>query len=524
MQPALSNIPDLVYTWLTSITGIHGFPAVDWDGVQATENPLTPGYAHHNSPLFLPWHRVYLAAYEQIIQEYAREIAGQYPRATRTRYQNAVETLRVPYWDWASSPALPTVLSQPTVYVTTPNGARGLANPLASYTFKPIPSADEFPQDFALSHAPRTQRTPDGNGNDQVAAINAAMQANSKTLTDKVYYLVARQHDYAPFSNTGFPAERRNGSYDSLESIHNQVHGLVGGNGHMAYVPFSTFDPLFWLHHCNIDRIWAIWAAINPNSYVSPQTNNIGTYAQASGTVEDENTVLYPFRREDGGNFHTSISARDTRSFGYSYPEVVDWTASGEQLARNVRRAFKKLYDPTGVLDNQKRSLLNLLTRRGDNSTDRQDWFVNIQVNRTLDYPIAVNFFIGAPPPATGDWPTARSLVASQIVLPDLTFSKSAPPTLAQIPLTRSLENAKAQGSLNSTESQSVQEYLSHNLQWTVTTATGQIIEPAKLTALQISVVSQKVHGTKSADEFSSFESPRNSSALSWNSNVEGEP
>ena len=515
---SLFNIPDMVSTRLILVTGIHGFPAVDWDGVTATKDPYIPGYAHHNSPLFLPWHRLYLAAYEQIIQEYAREIAGQYPRATRTRYQNAVETLRVPYWDWASNPSLPTILSQPTLNINTPNGVRSLENPLARYTFRPIPSANEFPQNFPLSHAPRTQRTPDSNGNDQVAAINAAMQANSKTLTDKVYYLVARQSDYAPFSNTGFPAERRNGSYDSLESIHNQVHGLVGGNGHMAYVPFSTFDPLFWLHHCNIDRIWSIWAAINPDSYVSPQTNNIGTYAQASGIVEDENTVLYPFRRDNGGKFHTSISARDTRTFGYSYPEVVDWTAQGEKLVRNTRRAFKKLYDPTGVLDNQKRSLLNMLTRRGDNSIDREDWFVNIQVDRTLDHPVAVNFFIGAPPPATGDWPTAGNLVASQMVLPDLTFSKVAPPTLAQIPLTRSLEDARKQGQLNSTESKYVQEFLAQQLQWTVTTATGEIIEQAKLTTLQISVISQKVHGTSAADEFSSFERPRNSSALSWSS------
>jgi tyrosinase len=486
--------------------------------VKSTETPLTPGYAYHNSVLFLPWHRVYLAAYEQIIQELAREIARQYPQGSRTRYESAAESLRVPYWDWASSPILPSILSQRTILINTPNGVRSLANPLANYVFHPIPSGNEFPQDFPLSRAPRTQRTPDTNGNDQVAAINAAMHANGETLTDKVYYLVARQVDYAPFSNTGFPAEKRNGSFDSLESIHNQLHGLVGGNGHMAYVPFSTFDPLFWLHHCNIDRIYAIWTAINPNSYVVPQLNDIGTYAQAARTVEDERTPLLPFRIDDSGNFHTSISARSTKSFGYSYPEIIDWGVSEDQLARNVRRAFKKLYNPTGVLDNQKRSLLGMLTRRGDNGTEKQDWFVNVKVNRTLDYPIAINFFLGAPPLATVDWPTAANLVTSQIILPEVTFAKVAPPALAQIPLTRSLTYAKDQGLLTSTDAQGVQAFLASQLQWTVTTATGQVIEPRELTALQISIVSQKVHGTSAADEFSSFEAPRNSTALSWSS------
>lgn len=468
--------------------------------------------------LFLPWHRVYLAAYEQVIQELAREIAGQYPRATRTKYQSAVTTLRVPYWDWASSNSMPTLLSQPTVFVNTPNGFKGLANPLATYKFHPVPSENEFPQTFPLSKAPRTRRTPDDNGNDQLGQINAAMQANGESLTDKVYFLVARQSNYGPFSNTGFPIELRNGSYDSLESIHNQVHGLVGGNGHMAYVPFSTFDPLFWLHHCNIDRLWAIWAAINPNSYVAAQMNNVGTYAHAAGTKEDAQTALYPFRTDNEGRFHTSDTARDTRSFAYSYPEVVDWTSNGEQLARNVKRAFKKLYDPTGVLDNQKRGLFSFLPRREDNSTSKEDWFINIQVNRTLDYPVAVNFFIGTPPAATSDWPTASNLVTSQMILPDLTFNKVAPPTLAQIPLLRALERAKEQGLLNSTDTQSIQAFLASQLQWTVTSATGSIIEPVKLTALQISVLSQKVHSKVSVDDFSNFDALKKSTALSWTS------
>jgi tyrosinase len=29
--------------------------------------------------------------------------------------------------------------------------------------------------------------------------------------------------------------------------------------GSMGRVPTAAFDPVFWAHHCNIDRIWAIW-------------------------------------------------------------------------------------------------------------------------------------------------------------------------------------------------------------------------------------------------------------------------
>ena len=42
-------------------------------------------------------------------------------------------------------------------------------------------------------------------------------------------------------------------------SPHNNGHVITGGaNGHMVD-GMSPLDPIFWLHHCNIDRIWAEW-------------------------------------------------------------------------------------------------------------------------------------------------------------------------------------------------------------------------------------------------------------------------
>ena len=38
---------------------------------------------------------------------------------------------------------------------------------------------------------------------------------------------------------------------------HNVVHGLVGGL--MGDVDLAARDPIFWLHHANIDRLWDIW-------------------------------------------------------------------------------------------------------------------------------------------------------------------------------------------------------------------------------------------------------------------------
>ncbi|KAJ1965551.1 hypothetical protein GGI12_000692 [Dipsacomyces acuminosporus] len=55
-------------------------------------------------------------------------------------------------------------------------------------------------------------------------------------------------------------------SYDVLRaSIENSLHGTVhlSLNGDMGTM-YSPMDPVFWIHHSNIDRIYAQWQAINP--------------------------------------------------------------------------------------------------------------------------------------------------------------------------------------------------------------------------------------------------------------------
>ena len=43
---------------------------------------------------------------------------------------------------------------------------------------------------------------------------------------------------------------------------HNQVHVWVGGT--MTLVPIAPADPIFWLHHGEIDRLWHLWQQDNP--------------------------------------------------------------------------------------------------------------------------------------------------------------------------------------------------------------------------------------------------------------------
>ena len=47
-----------------------------------------------------------------------------------------------------------------------------------------------------------------------------------------------------------------------LEQLHNRVHGWVGG--HMGQIAYAAFDPIFWAHHCMIDRVWRLWQLRHP--------------------------------------------------------------------------------------------------------------------------------------------------------------------------------------------------------------------------------------------------------------------
>jgi hypothetical protein len=53
-----------------------------------------------------------------------------------------------------------------------------------------------------------------------------------------------------------------------LESYHDTVNDWVGGN--MNNIMASPCDPVFWMHHAEIDRIWSAWQANPANAGKKP--------------------------------------------------------------------------------------------------------------------------------------------------------------------------------------------------------------------------------------------------------------
>ena len=56
--------------------------------------------------------------------------------------------------------------------------------------------------------------------------------------------------------------------------------------------------------------------------------------------------ALTPFHLDDSGTFHDSNTTRSTRSFGYTYPELLDWNIDPKLLAYDVRGHINNLYGP----------------------------------------------------------------------------------------------------------------------------------------------------------------------------------
>jgi tyrosinase len=54
----------------------------------------------------------------------------------------------------------------------------------------------------------------------------------------------------------------------------------------MEFPEVAAFDPVFWLHHANVDRLFAMWQALNPDSYITPTANAYGSYYEQVGVLD----------------------------------------------------------------------------------------------------------------------------------------------------------------------------------------------------------------------------------------------
>jgi tyrosinase len=209
----------------------------------------------HGSWYFLPWHRMYLYYFERIVR--AQVIANGGPA-----------TWALPYWNYDGGTdhnQLPLAFRNPTRPDSSPNPLYVANRNNGINAGAGLPSSVTSPA-FAMSRTLFTGASEFGGG-----------------VTSPLGRF---------WSETG-----------RLEQTpHNDVHVVIGG--WMGNPDTAAQDPIFWLHHANIDRIWWLWH----KHYLDPTDPN---WQNQSFDFVDENSA--PASLTDSG-------VEDTENqLGYTY-------------------------------------------------------------------------------------------------------------------------------------------------------------------------------------------------------------
>ncbi|KJA16020.1 hypothetical protein HYPSUDRAFT_148428 [Hypholoma sublateritium FD-334 SS-4] len=308
------------------IGGIHGRPHEAWSGATASDNAgKYLGYCTHGSTLFPTWHRPYVMLLEQVLQKRAVEIANTY-KVNTAAWKEAARTIRFPYWDWAIHATPPSeVISSNRVTITDMNGTkRQVDNPFYSFVFPPN-EINDFEGNYRVW--PTTLRRPmstDAGAQSNVPELINVLNAAVEDVQENTYTMLTRVTSWEKFSNTQLDDNPVTST--SLEGIHNGTHYRVGAtsvpglSGHMGNNDVAAFDPIFFLHHANVDRMISLWSALHPGVWVAPGDSADGTATIAENTLIDTKTPLSPFWKTKT-SFWTSAEVGNTQSLGYSYPE-----------------------------------------------------------------------------------------------------------------------------------------------------------------------------------------------------------
>ncbi|KAF2840484.1 Di-copper centre-containing protein [Patellaria atrata CBS 101060] len=462
------------------IAGIHGREFQMWDSVRGIRS--SGGYCPHSANIFLPWHRPYLALFEQLVIGWANTIANEYPSNVRARYRTAASTLRMPYWDWAAAPAngntVPNIVRASTIRLNTPTGSRVINNPFFSYRFTQRPAA--------LGSSPFNQRMntlrhPTSN------AVNAAsnnneflsdMNRNRVGLRDRLYRLFTQPSNFMSVGTSCVGNNCGNTqSHDSFESTHDAIHAISGGSsgGHMYYVDFSAFDPIFWLHHTNVDRHFAMYRYLQPNSYVTNGALTQNNYVWNRGDVKNAFSDLLPFHKDTQGRFWNSQDVAGTRILGYVYREI-----SGSANAASVRNDVNRLYGPNASGRVRRRQIPTTGYYYGGNSTYGNNTSCNatepikdytadfIADKHAMGGSYNVYVFLGNYSAEVSQWFGEKSYCGLYSVFAPLSGGDSGVTVTGQIPLNTALISAYDAGQLDCLDDASITKYIKENLHWEV--------------------------------------------------------
>lgn len=120
--------------------------------------------------------------------------------------------------------------------------------------------------------------------------------------------------NYESLSSMDIPKTRHNIlNYVPLETPHNQCHTSVGGKGgSLSNITTASHDPIFWLHHCNVDRYFYNWIVLKTNNF----TQQLTFQEILPETLE---LTLMPFNSFDNNNNLNGILSDDWENYNFCW-------------------------------------------------------------------------------------------------------------------------------------------------------------------------------------------------------------
>jgi tyrosinase len=349
------------------IAGYHGEP---FRGAGWGNASFWGGYCNHGNVLFPTWHRAYVLRLENAL----RSIKG-------------CDDVTLPFWDETSEESLKNGIPWALTRKNFELDGQTIPNPLRSFTLPQnivdhiqfAPDADysklagyetvRYPlsglvgtdDDKAKTKAhnalyPEYDKNVEILNGNVVAWLNTTIVVQDQMIGGMVkdkYVACLAAPNYTVFSNTTSAAEwnDNNPPARSLESPHNSIHLAVGGfdlpgigpakgdaspifgaNGDMGENDTASMDPIFFFHHCFVDRVFWLWQkrhGATDRLEIKPQypgTNSVDNQGPTPGMVPNSwltlESPLDPFTVTENGRQRptTSLDCVNIETqLGYTY-------------------------------------------------------------------------------------------------------------------------------------------------------------------------------------------------------------
>lgn len=291
----------------------------------AAQGPAAGHDGAHESSLILPWHREFIHRFEQ-------ELQSVNPHVT------------LPYWDWTNNNALSAIFQDSFM---GPNGKGVTINipDVGSFEGGPVLSGP-FSQASGWIVNPELHKKSSGESlGTSILRFLQLPPVNVYPIPQEDVAQILGVNDYNTFriAIEGFAKLDSQGQL-TIPGVfmHNYFHSFVGGAtfdpnigrpdalGTMGGLAISINDPVFWLLHSNVDRLWAEWQSNghagsdyypatgghygeNLNDRLWPWDGGESTPGNLSGDI----LSLLPFLSPH--DIVTPADTLDFRKYGYTY-------------------------------------------------------------------------------------------------------------------------------------------------------------------------------------------------------------